>query len=117
MKAVELRNITKRFGNVIANNSIDLDVNQREIHCLLGENGAGKTTLMKILFGLLLIPILFAPAFAETNTQTLPTDVGTLDVKLMYTTYTTHGTPQRIMYCEESKQQYKINNNSQVFYH
>ena len=52
MKAVELKSITKRFGNVIANNSIDLDVNQGEIHCLLGENGAGKTTLMKILFGL-----------------------------------------------------------------
>jgi ABC-type uncharacterized transport system ATPase subunit len=52
MKAVELKNITKRFGNVIANNAIDLDVNQGEIHCLLGENGAGKTTLMKILFGL-----------------------------------------------------------------
>ena len=52
MKAVELKNITKRFGNVIANKSIDLDVNQGEIHCLLGENGAGKTTLMKVLFGL-----------------------------------------------------------------
>lgn len=52
MNAVELKNITKRFGNVIANNSIDLDIQRGEIHCLLGENGAGKTTLMKILFGL-----------------------------------------------------------------
>ncbi len=52
MEAVGLQHITKRFGNVIANNLIDLEINRREIHCLLGENGAGKTTLMKILFGL-----------------------------------------------------------------
>lgn len=52
LKAVELTQITKRFEDVLANDAIDLDINQGEIHCLLGENGAGKTTLMKILFGL-----------------------------------------------------------------
>ena len=52
MYAVEMRNITKRFGNFAANENIDFLVKKGEIHCILGENGAGKTTLMNILFGL-----------------------------------------------------------------
>ena len=42
----------KCFGKVRANDGIDFTVNEREIHCLLGENGTGKSTLMNILFGL-----------------------------------------------------------------
>lgn len=48
---LSLTGITKRFGPLIANNAISLDLHEGEILALLGENGAGKTTLMNILFG------------------------------------------------------------------
>lgn len=50
--AVELRGITKRFGSVVANDDINLEIKRGEILSLLGENGSGKTTLMNMLSGI-----------------------------------------------------------------
>lgn len=51
--AVEMRDISKSWPGVIANDHVNLSVRRGEIHALVGENGAGKTTLMNILYGLI----------------------------------------------------------------
>lgn len=50
--AVEMRNITKRFGKVLANEGVCMEIRRGEILALLGENGSGKTTLMNMLSGI-----------------------------------------------------------------
>lgn len=47
MLAVEMRNITKRFGSFTANDQINFLVEKGEIHCLLGENGAGDRVIIR----------------------------------------------------------------------
>ena len=47
-----MENVTKRFGKVVANNAINLELREGEILSLLGENGSGKTTLMNMLAGI-----------------------------------------------------------------
>ncbi len=52
MYAIEMLNITKKFGDFYANKDITIQIKRNEIHALLGENGAGKSTLMSVLFGM-----------------------------------------------------------------
>jgi ABC-type uncharacterized transport system ATPase subunit len=49
--AVEMRGVTKRFGDVVANKSVTIKVPDKSIHAIVGENGAGKSTAMNILYG------------------------------------------------------------------
>lgn len=75
---LEMRNITKKFPGVIANDNVNLAIKKGEIHALVGENGAGKSTLMSILYGL------YQPDSGEIllNGQKVTIDSPTTAIKL-----------------------------------
>ncbi|MGN1027850.1 MAG: ABC transporter ATP-binding protein [Faecousia sp.] len=50
---IEVRNLTKKYGDFTANKNINFSIRRGEIHAIIGENGAGKTTLMNMLFGII----------------------------------------------------------------
>ena len=75
-KVVEMKNITKVFGNVTANDQIHLTVHKGEVHALLGENGAGKSTLMNILYGL------YRPTRGEIYINGKKTDIATPNIAI-----------------------------------
>jgi ABC-type uncharacterized transport system ATPase subunit len=79
--AVELRGISKRYGDTQANEGVDFDLRVGEIHVLLGENGAGKTTLMNIMFGHVLpdegtVEVNGQPADIESPNDALALGIG-----------------------------------------
>ena len=67
---VELQGISKRYGDLLANDGIDLAIEPGEIHALLGENGAGKSTLVKILYGVI------EPTAGEIRWEGRPVSIG-----------------------------------------
>jgi simple sugar transport system ATP-binding protein len=48
---LSVRNVSKRFGGVLALNNVSIDLFPGEVHCLAGENGCGKSTLIKVISG------------------------------------------------------------------
>lgn len=67
---LELRNITKTFGDVIANNDVSISVQKGTIHAIVGENGAGKSTIMRIAYG-----------FYNAESGQIMVDGNTVDIK------------------------------------
>ncbi len=68
---VEMRNIHKRFGTVVALEGVDFTVNRHEVRALLGDNGAGKSTLIKILTGV------YTPTKGQIHFEGRPVDIRT----------------------------------------
>ena len=84
MYIIEMRNITKEFPGIKANDDITLQLKKGEIHALLGENGAGKSTLMSVLFGLYKPEIGQIFKNGEVVTVNNPTDANALGIGMVH---------------------------------
>lgn len=82
--AVELVNITKRFGHVVACDAVNLTLHRGRIHGVLGENGAGKSTLMKVLIGLVLPDGGQVKINGESTTILDPIDAATKGIGMVH---------------------------------
>ena len=83
-RAIELVGITKRFPGVVANDHVDLAVEEGEIHAICGENGAGKSTLMKILYGMQTPDEGVMKVFGNEVHFTTPTDAINLGIGMVH---------------------------------
>jgi ABC-type uncharacterized transport system ATPase subunit len=83
-RAIELAGITKRFPGVVANDHVDLAVEEGEIHAICGENGAGKSTLMKILYGMQAPDEGVMKVFGNEVHFTKPTDAINLGIGMVH---------------------------------
>jgi general nucleoside transport system ATP-binding protein len=88
MTALSLQRISKRFGDLIANDDISLTVNRGEVLALLGENGAGKSTLMNILFGHYVPDSGSISVFGETLTPGKPQEALARGVGMVHQHFT-----------------------------
>ena len=84
MYIIEMRDITKIFPGIIANDDITLQLKKGEIHALLGENGAGKSTLMSVLFGLYKPEVGSIYKNGEAVTITGPGDANRLGIGMVH---------------------------------
>ncbi len=83
-RAIELIGITKRFPGVVANDHVDLAVEEGEIHAICGENGAGKSTLMKILYGMQAADEGVMKVFGNEVQLAKPTDAINLGIGMVH---------------------------------
>jgi len=81
---LEVRGISKQFPGVLANDKVNFDLHQGEIHALLGENGAGKTTLMNILYGLYHQDAGEIIRYGQTVTITSPKDAIAMGIGMVH---------------------------------
>ena len=103
---LETRGLTKQFPMVLANDAVDFDITQGEIHCLLGENGAGKSTLAESLFGFYMPDsgdILWKGEKVEISSPSDAMDLGIGMVHQHFMLVETHTVLENIMLGLESK--------------